>query len=59
MQGSGAARGTTRLLIRRFGYAGFVVLLAIGASFATFFIEEYLDRSDQLNGFWKAGITVS
>ena len=59
MQVSGTAPGATRRLIRRFGFAGFFVCLAIGASFAATFIGEYLDRSDQQKGFWKAGITVS
>ena len=59
MQGSGAAPGTIRPLVRSFGCAGFFVWLAIGAIFATFFIGEYLDRPEQQKSFWKAGVTVS
>ena len=59
MQGSGAAPGTIRPLVRSFGCAGFFVWLAIGAIFATFFIGEYLDRPETQKSFWKAGVTVS
>ena len=59
MQGSGAAPGTIRPLVRSFGCAGFFVWLAIGAIFATFFIGEYLDRPEHQKSFWKAGVTVS
>ena len=59
MQGSGAAPGTIRPLVRSFGCAGFFVWLTIGAIFATFFIGEYLDRPEQQKSFWKAGVTVS
>merc|ERR1712130_1018190 len=58
-QGSGAAPGTIRPLVRSFGCAGFFVWLAIGAIFATFFIGEYLHRPDHQKSFWKAGVTVS
>merc|ERR1712130_229373 len=56
-QGSGAAPGTIRPLVRSFGCAGFFVWLAIGAIFATFFIGEYLHRPDHQKSFWKAGVT--
>merc|ERR1712210_271932 len=56
-QGSGAAPGTIRPLVRSFGWAGFFVWLIIGAVFATFFIGEYLDRPDHEKSFWKAGTT--
>ena len=59
MQGSGAAPGTIRPLVRSFGWAGFFVWLIIGAVFATFFIGEYLERPDHQKSFWKAGTTVS
>merc|ERR1712203_875718 len=55
--GSGNAPGTIRPLVRSFGCAGFFVWLAIGAIFATFFIGEYLDRPENQNSFWKAGVT--
>ena len=44
--------------LKRLGCCGVLVWLAIGGTFATFFIGEYLERSEEDKTFWKAGVQV-
>ena len=44
--------------LKRLGCCGVLVWLAIAGTFATFFIGEYLERPEEDQTFWKAGVQV-
>ena len=44
--------------LKQLGCCGVLVWLAISATFATFFVGEYLSRPAEDQSFWKAGVQV-
>ena len=44
--------------LKQLGCCGVLVWLIIAATFATFFVGEYLERDAEDQSFWKAGVQV-
>ena len=45
--------------LKQLGCCGVLVWLIIAATFATFFVGEYLERDEEDKSFWKAGVQVN